>query len=90
MNVLKEIFRLLVILLVSPAIGYGGLIFLEEVKIVTPQYVDKDVFVLLCFGTSMATAIGLFRVWPSTLTPKSNTRTSGFAASTHDSAAENN
>lgn len=65
MKMLKEAFRLLVIMAVSPAIGFGVLVFLDATRIATPQFMDKGVFLLIGFAAAVATAFWLFRVWPS-------------------------
>jgi hypothetical protein len=65
MRAFNEIFRLLAITLVSPAIGFGTLFFLDAMRIATPQNVDKGVFVLFGFIVAIVTALWLFRAWPS-------------------------
>lgn len=65
MKMLNEAFRLLVIITVSPAIGFGSLMFLDATRIATPQSMDKGVFLVIGFAAAVATAFWLFRVWPS-------------------------
>lgn len=65
MKMLKEVCRLLIIMAVSPAIGFGVLVILDAARIATPQYVDKEVFLLIGFTVAIATAIWLLRAWPS-------------------------
>lgn len=65
MRALNEVFRLLAITLISPAIGFGTLFFLDAMRIATPQNVDKGIFVLFGFIVAIVTAMWLFRAWPS-------------------------
>ena len=65
MRALTEAFRLIAITVISPAIGFGTLVFLDGMRIATPQNVDKGVFVLFGFIVAIVTALWLLRAWPS-------------------------
>ena len=86
MRALTEAFRLFAITIVSPAIGFGTLIFLDAMRIATPQNVDKGVFVLFGFIVAIATAFWLFRTWPSqyALKPKKTIPTSSSCEADDD------
>lgn len=65
MRLPTEIERLLTIMLISPAIGFGTLVILDAGRVVPHQYVGKGAFVLIGFIVAIVSALILFRSWPS-------------------------
>jgi hypothetical protein len=84
MRALIEAFRLIAITVVSPAIGFGALLFLDATRIATPRNVDKGVFVFLGFVVAVGTALWLFRAWPSQYSRKPPTQAPPSGEAGHD------
>ncbi|MEM7454756.1 MAG: hypothetical protein AAF456_10440 [Planctomycetota bacterium] len=67
MKHLEAFFRLLAIVLVSPAAGFGTLFVIDGLRIIKPGNMDKGTFIFIGFAVAIATGIVLMKCWPSPL-----------------------
>ena len=65
MQTVRQIFRAASITVLSPTIGYGVMIALEELRIISPSNFSKDAFVFSAITLTFASAFVLFRFWPA-------------------------
>ncbi len=64
MDLLRQVIRAIFIAIVSPLIGYGSMLILEELRVVTPSNFPKEAFFFSVVVLTLVAAGILFRLWP--------------------------